>query len=196
MIVIVGGANTKLTGENVRKAEDEIKDSAAVVTTLELGLDTVKVAMETGRKHGVTTILNAAPGRADLDQEILQNVDILVVNETEAEMLAGCSDLGKCGEILRKICRTVVITLGEKGAMLWEKDEPVAKVDCPHIAKEKVVDTTGAGDAFVGSLATFIAAGGSVGESVRRGCQVASLTVTRPGTQASYPTAGDISDIV
>ena len=104
MIVIVGGANTKLTGENVRKAEDEIKDSAAVVTTLELGLDTVKVAMETGRKHGVTTILNAAPGRADLDQEILQNVDILVVNETEAEMLAGCSDLGKCGEILRKIC--------------------------------------------------------------------------------------------
>ena len=78
MIVIVGGANTRLTAEDVRKVEKEISESAVVVTTLELGLDTVKVAMETGRRHGVTTILNAAPGRADLDQEILSNVDILV----------------------------------------------------------------------------------------------------------------------
>ena len=78
MIVIVGGANTRLTAEDVRKVEKEISESAVVVTTLELGLETVKVAMERGRRHGVTTILNAAPGRADLDQEILSNVDILV----------------------------------------------------------------------------------------------------------------------
>ena len=78
MIVIVGGANTRLTGEDVRKAEKEISESALVVTTLELDLETVRVALETGRSHGVTTILNAAPGRADLEQEILSNVDILV----------------------------------------------------------------------------------------------------------------------
>ena len=78
MIVIVGGANTKLTAEDVRKAEKEIRESAVVVTTLELDLETVRVALETGRSHGVTTILNAAPGRADLEQEILSNVDILV----------------------------------------------------------------------------------------------------------------------
>ena len=194
MIVIVGGANNNLTGEDVRRAEEEIKASRAVVTTLELGLDTVRVAMETGRRHGVTTILNAAPGRADLDEEILKNVDILVVNETEAELLAGSSDLKNCGEILRKVCRTVIITLGEKGAMLWEEEKPVVKVDCPIIAKEKVVDTTGAGDAFVGSLATFLSSGGGVRESVRRSCEVATITVQRPGTQASYPTRDQLSD--
>ena len=196
MIVIVGGANTRLTAEDVRKAEKEISGSAVVVTTLELGLETVKVAMETGRRHGVTTILNAAPGRADLEQEVLSNVDILVVNETEAELLAGSSDLNKCGEILRKKCGTVIITLGKDGALLWEKDKAVVKVDCPRVEAEKVVDTTGAGDAFVGSLAFFLSSRVEMVESVRRSCCVASLTVQTKGTQASYPARTDLPDLV
>ena len=196
MIVIVGGANTRLTPEDVRKAEKEISESAVVVTTLELGLETVKVAMETGRRHGVPTILNAAPGRADLDQEILSQVDILVVNETEAELLAGSSDLNKCGEILRLKCGTVIITLGKDGALLWEKEKAVVKVDCPRVEAEKVVDTTGAGDAFVGSLAFFLSSRVEMVESVRRSCCVASLTVQTQGTQASYPARTDLPDLV
>ena len=196
MIVIVGGANTRLTGEDVRKAEKEISESSVVVTTLELGLQAVKVAMETGRSHGVRTILNAAPGRADLDQEILSNVDILVVNETEAELLTGCPDLQKCGEMLRRKCGTVIITLGKDGALLWEREKPVVKVDCPRVEAEKVVDTTGAGDAFVGSLAYFLSCRLEMAESVRRSCCVASLTVQSQGTQASYPAGPDLPDLV
>ena len=126
--------------------------------------------------------------------KILKNVDILVVNETEAELLAGCPDIRNCGEILRKVCGTVIITLGEKGAMLWDKEQPMVKVDCPRIEKEKVVDTTGAGDAFVGSLATFLSGGAPVMESVRTACRVATMTVQKPGTQASYPTRDQLNN--
>ena len=196
MIVIVGGANTRVTGEDVRKAEAEIRESSVVVTTLELGLETVKVAMEIGRLHGVKTILNAAPGRTDLGREILENVDILIVNETEAELLAGRANLDECGEILRNICQTVIITLGKEGAMLWEKDRDMVKVACPLVDKEKVVDTTGAGDAFVGSLAYFLSRGQEMRESVRRSCEVATLTVQRQGTQASYPNRRDLPNIL
>ena len=105
MIVIVPGANSRVTPEDVMKAETEIKNSGAVVATLELGMDAVKKGMELGRKYGATTILNAAPARADYGRDILENVDILVVNETEAELLAGTDDLDKCGQKLREVCR-------------------------------------------------------------------------------------------
>ena len=121
---------------------------------------------------------------------------ILAVNETEAELLAASSDLNKCGEILREKCGRVIITLGKDGALLWEGEKPVVKVDCPRVEAEKVVDTTGAGDAFVGSLAFFLSGGLEMVESVRRSCCVASLTVQTPGTQASYPARADIPDLV
>ena len=105
MIVIVPGANSRVTPEDVGKAEMKIKSSGAVVATLELGMEAVRKGMQLGRKYGATTILNAAPARADYSQDILDNVDILVVNETEAELLAGTVDIDKCGEKLRKVCR-------------------------------------------------------------------------------------------
>ena len=105
MIVIVPGANSRVTPEDVVQAETKIKSSGAVVATLELGMEAVRKGMELGRKYGATTILNAAPARADYGQDILENVDILVVNETEAELVAGTEDLDKCGEKLREVCR-------------------------------------------------------------------------------------------
>ena len=105
MIVIVPGANSRVTPEDVMKADTKIKNSGAVVVTLELGMEAVRKGMELGRKYGATTILNAAPARADYGRDILENVDILVVNETEAELVAGTEDLDKCGEKLREVCR-------------------------------------------------------------------------------------------
>ena len=124
------------------------------------------------------------------------NTHLVLVNETEAELLAGSSDLQKCGERLRKKCGRVIITLGKDGALLWEKEGPVVKVDCPRVEAEKVVDTTGAGDAFVGSLAYFLSRKLELRESVRRSCCVASLTVQSQGTQASYPARTDLPDLV
>ena len=105
MIVIVPGANSRVTPEDVVRAETDFQDSGAVVATLELGMEAVSKGMELGRKYGAKTILNAAPARADYGRDILENVDILVVNETEAELLASTSDLNKCGEKLREVCR-------------------------------------------------------------------------------------------
>ena len=198
MIVIVAGANERVTGEDVTKAEADIAASRAVVATLELGMEAVRTGMKLGRKHGVTTILNAAPARADYDKELLGNVDILVVNETEAELLAGTQDLDTAGARLQTLVKRVVITLGKEGAVLWQENRGKVKVSGAGVSQEQVVDTTGAGDSFVGSLAHFVSSRPdlSLAEAVERSCSVASLTVLKKGTQASYPDKTEVQHLL
>ena len=90
----------------------------------------------------------------------------------------------------------MVITLGKDGALLWEEGKDRVKVDLEPLDRKLVVDTTGAGDAFVGSLAYFLSCRLEMAESVRRSCCVASLTVQSQGTQASYPAGPDLPDLV
>ena len=198
MIVIVPGANARVTEEDVIKAEEDIAASKAVVATLELSMAAVKTVMELGRKHGVTTILNAAPARADYGKDILEAVDILIVNETEAELLAGTEDINKCGEVLKDLCRNVIITLGKDGALLWEQGKSKVKVDIKQLEQKDVVDTTGAGDAFVGSLSFFLTTRPdlSLPEAVKRSCEVASQSVMKKGTQASYPCREEVTHLL
>lgn len=96
------------------------------------------------------------------------------------------------------VFRNVIITLGKDGALLWEQGKEKAKVDVPKIDQKDVVDTTGAGDAFVGSLAFFLTSGlaPSLPEAVSRSCQVASLTVMKKGTQASYPDRSQVTHLL
>ena len=103
------------------------------------------------------------------------------MNETEAELLAGSSDLQKCGEMLRKKCGRVIITLGKDGALLWEKEGPEVKVDCPRVEVEKVVDTTGAGDAFVGGFLAQYCQGRDLETGVRCGIWAATHIIQRSG---------------
>ena len=198
MIVIVAGANAKVTGEDVTKAEQDIVGAGAVVATLELGMEAVRTGMVLGRKHGVPTILNAAPARADYDRELLASVDILVVNETEAELLAGHEDLDTCGAALQKLCKHVIITLGKDGALLWQEGKDKVKITGQPVKQEDVVDTTGAGDSFVGSLAYFVSSRSdlSLAEAVTRSCSVASLSVLKKGTQASYPNKTEVHHLL
>ena len=98
--------------------------------------------------------------------------------------------------MLRARVRHVVITLGKDGALLWEEGKDRVKVDLEPLDRQLVVDTTGAGDAFVGSLAFFLSSRVEMVESVRRSCCVASLTVQTKGTQASYPARTDLPDLV
>jgi len=196
MIVIAPGANGRLTSEDVIRAEDDIAKSKVVVSILEIGLDAVEMAFKLGRKHGVTTILNAAPARSSLPAELLENIDILIVNETEAELLSGLpsTDTKKCAFQLQKAgCKNIIITLGSKGALVVEGEKEPVKVECPAL-DSPVVDTTGAGDAFVGSLSFFLSSFSniSLGEAVRRSCAVASMTVLKKGTQASYPSREEV----
>jgi len=203
MIVIVPGANEKLTAEDVIKAEADIAKAKVVVSILEIGLEAVVEAFKLGKKYGVTTVLNAAPARSKLPDELLENVDILVVNETEAEILSGLpaknsDQVTACAEKLQKSgCRNIIVTMGGEGALVMEGDKGMVKVSCPKLSGP-VVDTTGAGDAFVGSLSFFLSSFPTLtlAECVSRSCSVASLTVLKKGTQASYPNRGEVGHLL
>jgi len=188
-IIIVPGANAKLSPQDVDKAEDTIKGCSVLSTVLEIDPVTVLQALRLGRKHGLTTILNAAPASPDLHQEILENSDILIVNETEAEIISGITgDWRVTSAKLQELgCRNIVVTLGAKGAVLIPKNQPPVQI--PGVQVNKVVDTTGAGDAFVGSLAYFIASNKDIPlqQAIGKACSLASETVKRKGTQSSYP---------
>ncbi len=137
-------------------------------------------------------MLNPAPAQP-LPDELLQLTDICAPNETETEILTGLSvaTLTEAEQAARHLLargpRAVILTLGERGALLVDQHT------VEHIAPVKVsaIDPTGAGDAFVGSLATFLGEGLTLGEAIRRANAVAALSVTKIGTQSSFPTRAE-----
>ena len=156
--------------------------------------------MDIAKKSNVKVLTNAAPARADLDPRIYKLTDILCVNETEAQIILGQEDVIESEEAIEaameqllKKCDTVVITLGAKGAACASRNEPKAVWVKAEKAK-KVVDTTGAGDAFVGSMAYYLAnsPGLKLSEVVQRACQIATVTVQSEGTQTSFPSRKDL----
>jgi len=189
MIVIVPGANAKLKPNDVDAAEQTIKECSVLSTVLEIEQKTALQALKLGRKHGLTTILNAAPATANLDPEVLENTDILVVNETEAAIISGITgDWRVTSAKLQELgCSNIIVTLGAKGAVLIPRNSPPIQIQ--GVKVDKVVDTTGAGDAFVGSLAYFLATQKDIPleKALEKACSLASETVKRKGTQSSYP---------
>lgn len=190
-IIVSPGANHRLRPENLSSAEFE--EARVVVLQLEIPLDTVRRAAELGRQAGARVILNAAPAQK-LPNRLLESIDILVVNESEALGLTGVLPDSpemalEVAKVLSEKTPTVVITLGEQGAV-WVGPEgwghqPVYKVE--------VVDTTGAGDAFIGALATAICEGKTLPQAVRLGCVAGALAATRVGAQASLPWRDDVN---
>lgn len=190
-IIVSPGANHRLRPENLSPAEFE--GAQVVVLQLEIPLDTVRKAAELGKQAGAKVILNAAPAQT-LPDKLLESVDILVVNESEALGLTGV--LPDTPEMALEVARvlsektpTVVITLGEQGAV-WVGPEgsghqPVFKVE--------TVDATGAGDAFIGALATAICEGKPLPQAVQRGCVAGALAATRVGAQSSLPWREDVN---
>lgn len=189
-IIVSPGANHRLRPENLSPAEFE--GAQVVVLQLEIPLDTVRKAAELGKQAGAKVILNAAPAQR-LPDKLLESVDILVVNESEALGLTGV--LPDSPEMALEVARvlsektpTVVITLGEQGAV-WVGPEgsghqPVLKI--------QALDTTGAGDAFIGALATAICEGKPLPQAVQHGCVAGALATTRFGAQSSLPWREDV----
>ena len=201
-IIIVPGANDKMSPADIEQAEPLFQSASIVVCALEMSMDAIVAALKSGRSHGAKTILNAAPAKSDLDPEILNNTDILCVNETEAEILTGLpvESLDEirvsCQKLLEK-CPVAIVTCGSRGAVFATRDQPnPVLVETEKV--EKVVDTTGAGDAFTGALAFFLENFKhlTLEECIRRSCKIASTSVQRPGTQASYPKAGELDSLM
>jgi ribokinase len=198
-IVVVPGANGAVTPDDVRRASEAVVTADALLCQLEVPLETTAEALRLARDHGVLTVLNPAPARP-LPAEVLALADLCVLNETELEQLSGRRvdrqeevEPAVRGLFGRRTAR-VVVTLGERGAVLVD-DSGSARVAAFAV---DAVDTTGAGDAFVGSLAVFLAGASAVpfAEAVRRATAVAALSVTRPGTQPSFPTVAEVEAFI
>jgi ribokinase len=196
-IVIFPGANMKLGPSDLDAAMDQIRVSGAVVAQLEIPLQTVERIAAVSREHNVPFILNPAPAPARDISGILGNVDIICPNKTEAEALTGASianieDAKRAAHLLMESgAGSVVLTLGSSGALLVTGDTE-HHIPSPTV---HVRDTTGAGDAFVGSLAYFIASGRTISDAVRYASVAAALSVTKDGTQAGLPGLIEVEEL-
>lgn len=186
-ILVVKGANDRLSPADVDAASDAIGAADFLITQLEIPLETVFHSLRLARRLGVRSILNPAPGHR-LDFEQITRADFVIPNETEAETMTGLSlmngeDPQHCASfLLKKQLQQVIITLGVNGALYATKDSAT------HIPAFEVaaVDSTGAGDAFIGSLACFLAEGATETEGIRRANLYAALSTLSIGTQKSF----------
>jgi ribokinase len=189
-IVVVAGANDGLSPRDVQAAADSIISADVVICQLEIPIESTLEAFRVARRNPhVLTILNPAPA-AQLPDEVYRLTDILIPNESEARLLTGMEvdTVEQAAAAARALHsrgpKTVIVTLGARGALLLE-DSSEPQVIAAEIVK--AVDTTGAGDAFVGSLAYMLGAGVPMADAVRRACAIATLSVLKPGTQTSFP---------
>ncbi|XP_065783301.1 ribokinase isoform X2 [Muntiacus reevesi] len=198
IIVIVAGANLLLNTEDLREAASAISRAKVMICQLEVTPATSLEALRIAHSNGVKTLFNPAPAIADLDPEFYTLSDVFCCNESEAEILTGLevgspTDAGKAAlALLERGCQVVIITLGAEGCVMLSQTEPVPK----HIPTEKVkaVDTTGAGDSFVGALAFYLAyySNLSLEEMLKRSNFIAAVSVQVTGTQSSYPYKKDL----
>ena len=192
-IVVASGANMRLSPADVDAARTAIAAVEALLLQLESPLETVTRAAKVARAHGVKVILNPAPARS-LPVALLSLVDVLIPNESETALLTGMpvgdqAEAEAAATALRGLgVGTVILTLGERGALLAREE------GAEHFPAFDVtpVDTTAAGDAFVGGFAVALAEGRSLAEAVRWGNAAGALATTKLGAQPSLPTRQDL----
>ena len=198
-ISVVPGAAGALTIADIDNAKDTIINSSIFLTQLEAPMDVVCYALKMAKENNVTTILNPAPA-AKLDKEIFPLIDYFTPNETEASFyidgeINTVEDAKKYAtQILDLGIKNALITLGEKGVYFANKDtnhfEPSLDL------QNKVVDTSGAGDAFNGAFATALCEGQSVNEAIKFANCYAGISTTRIGTANSMPSREEIDKIL
>lgn len=188
-IIVVGGANNAITPMDIEKAAPAIREAQVAVCQLEIPLESTIRFLEIAKGYHVPTIFNPAPAQ-ELPEQIYQLSDYFCPNETEAALMAGMSinsadDAEKAAKVfLRKGAGAVIVTLGSNGSLFVSDEKTI------YVPTEKVraVDSTGAGDAYIGSMAFFIAAGYPVAEAMKKASHVAAFSVQKSGAQTSYPT--------
>jgi ribokinase len=187
-IIVVPGANERVLPEVAAEAVEAFRPDV-VIGQFEIPQSTTAAGFDAGRRISAVTVLNPAPAAA-VDQGLLAVTDWLVPNAPEFALIGG-SSLGASAEGDVRAVRayadrsgvSLVVTLGERGALVVPRGEGETWVAAPEV---KAIDTTGAGDAFVGAFAVGLASGWSPVRAVRLGCAAAADSVTRRGTQASY----------
>ena len=195
-IIVASGANAMLSVEDIKEAEKDIKEAGILLMQLETPVPSLTYAAQIAHANGVKVILNPAPfPKEPLPAELLENVDIIIPNETEAAYMAGeqITDDASALSVIHKIqaqgVQTVIVTVGKRGA--YTLDEQGSLLLVPSFPV-KAVDTVAAGDTFCGGLCVALAKGYSLAEAIKVGNKAASIAVTRVGAQPSVPTANEV----
>ena len=195
-IICVPGANNAMTVEQVESAMAELTGVDVLIGQLEIPQEVTAAAFRTAQARGIPTILNPAPF-APISEELIAASDWIAPNESEfaalhPEGLQPTSD-AIIESFAKNLNKRLLVTLGEAGAAFSDSGAPVVRVGAPAVT---AVDTTGAGDSFVGAFAFAIASGFSEAQAIQLGCLCASKGVTRRGTQSSYPTVDEAAELI
>jgi ribokinase len=197
-IIVYPGAGGAISPADVDAAADAIRGAKVFVTQLEQPAASAQRGLEIARAAGVVTVFNPAPAEP-IPDSIYPLCDYIVPNETEAATLTGLSvatlaDAKRVGDaLLAKGAKSALITLGERGALLHNR---MRSMEIPAFQVGPVVETTGAGDAFVGGFAAAVARGADPVEAARFGCAIAGISVTRPGTAPSMPRLAEVEALL
>jgi ribokinase len=186
-IIVVPGANARVTPAQVEGASDAIGRADAVLVQMEIPLETVEATLRLGHRLGVPVILNPAPAQK-LPVEWLKLARYVTPNQHELATLLGADARDDFRDLMRRAPCPVILTRGGEGAWYREDGDPIHQ---PGFAVD-VVDTTGAGDTFNGALAVFLREG--LPQAVRKACAAAALSVTRLGAQGGMPTLAELDD--
>ncbi|MFP3584379.1 ribokinase [Paraburkholderia sp. SIMBA_055] len=194
-IVIVAGSNGEVTPETIARHEAVLATADVVICQLETPLATVHAALVAARRLGKTVILNPAPATGPLPAEWLPLIDYLIPNELEAATLTGLpvgspEEAATAAAVLRAAgARNVLVTLGPRGVQAALEGAAPVLYDAPKV---EAVDTTAAGDTFIGGFAAQLAEGVDVDAAIRFAQRAAALSVTRAGAQPSIPTRAEL----
>lgn len=188
-IVVAPGANGQLQPADIEVSQSVIANADAVLMQLEIPLNTIESVLKIAVENGVKTILNPAPAQP-LSDQLLSMVDIITPNESETELLTGFKLSGDdsirmaAADLLQKVNKAVIITLGERGVYYCTKSGEEAFVSTTTV---EAIDTTAAGDVFNGYLVAALTNGHSLTESISMANKAAAVSVTRRGAQPSIP---------
>ncbi|MDF7628837.1 ribokinase [Erwiniaceae bacterium L1_55_4] len=190
-ILIIKGANQQLKPADIDAAAEGLKACQLLILQLEIPLETVYYAIDFARQHDIKVILNPAPAVANLDIDYACKCDFFMPNETELEILTGMpvgtdDEVIRAGQtLLKRGLKNLIITLGARGS-LWMAGDTLHQVAPTSV---KAVDTSGAGDAFIGCFAHTLVMTGDIPTAMAQASAYAACSVTGRGTQRSYPDA-------
>ncbi|PWG00351.1 ribokinase [Levilactobacillus bambusae] len=196
-ILIIKGANAELTPAVLDQHQDLIRQTKLIVLQQEVPLETNYHAIDLAQQFGIPVLLNPAPANRELNVDYVSKVQFFTPNETELATLTGMPTTNlmeieaAAQHLISRGVSNIIVTVGSKGA-LWVTVNGSQLIPGQHV---HAVDTTGAGDSFIGSFAHYFAAGEPIPVALRHANEYASVTVTRYGTQKSYPTLAELDQV-
>lgn len=197
-ILIIKGANAHLAPQDIDAAAAALATCNIIILQLEVCLETVYHAISFGRQHGIPVLLNPAPATKALDIEQVCACDFFVPNETELAILTDRKTETRedveyaAKSLIDRGLKNVIVTLGDRGALWVTREES----HCVDAYKVEAVDTSGAGDAFIGCFASAYVQEGDVLAAMRRASAFAALSVMKRGTQMSYPSQAELENFL